>query len=111
MKKVYRIYCLILLLLPIFSFAQSGKGTIKGKVLSADSLPAAFVPVGLKGTTIGTTTDGEGNYHFKAPAGQYTLLIQLVGHEPEEKELEVKEGETTILENFTLKENSKELQE
>jgi len=110
MKKVYRIYCL-LFLLPILSFAQNGKGIIKGKVLSADSMPASFVPVGLKGTTIGTTTDAEGNYQFKVPAGQHTLLIQLVGHEPEEKVLEVKEGETIAVDDFTLRENSKELQE
>lgn len=110
MRKNYLLHCL-LILFPILSFAQNGKGTIKGKVLSADSLPASFVPVGLKGTTIGTTTDAQGNYQFKAPAGQHTLLIQLVGHEPEEKQLEVKEGETTVVDDFTLRENSKELQE
>lgn len=94
-----------------FCFGQSGKGTIKGKVLAADSLPAGYVPVGIKGTTLGTTTDANGNYQFKAPEGSHTLLIQFVGHEPEEKQIEVKAGETTEVEEFRLKENSKELQE
>jgi iron complex outermembrane recepter protein len=101
----------ILLIAQIMCFGQSGKGTIKGRVLSADSLPGAYVPVGLKGTSIGTTTDANGHYQFKAPAGSHTLLIQFVGHESEEKTIEVKEGELTEVENFTLRENSKELQE
>lgn len=96
---------------PFFCLAQSGKGTIKGLIISSDSLPAAFVPVGLKGTSYGTTTDATGHYEFKAPKGNYILLIQFVGHEPEEKEVVVKEDETVVLENFTLRENAKELQE
>ena len=102
---------LMVLFVQSFCLAQGGKGTIKGRVFASDSLPAGYVPVGIKGTTLGTTTDSEGNYKFKAPEGNHMLLIQFVGHEPEEKQVEVKAGETTEVEEFRLKENSKELQE
>lgn len=102
---------LLLVFAHIVCFGQNGKGTIKGRVLSSDSLPAAYVPVGLKGTTLGTSTDANGNYELKAPVGNHTLSIQFVGHESEEKAIEVKEGETTQVEDFSLRENSKELQE
>lgn len=109
MKKTFTLF-LVLLSLHL-AYAQSGKGTIKGRILSAEGEPAAFVPVGLKGSKHGTTTDENGNYEFKASAGTATLLVQFVGHEPEEKQIEVKEGETTTVEDFKLTESSKELQE
>ena len=90
---------------------QNGKGVIQGKIISADSLPASYVPVGLKGTYYGTTTDDKGLYSFKAPAGRYTLLVQFVGHEPEEKDVTVTEGKTTQIDDLRLRENAKELQE
>lgn len=99
------------LLCTVASFAQSNKGTIKGRILAADGEPAAFVPVGLKNTKYGTTTDDKGYYSLKVPAGSHILLVQFVGHEPEEKQVEVKENETVTVEDFSLRENSKELTE
>lgn len=101
---------ILLFILSIHCFAQSSKGTVKGQVIASDSTPAAFVPIGIKGTTLGTTTDAYGYYKFKAPEGNQILLIQLVGHEPEEKEIVIVAGET-VTADFTLKENAKELQE
>lgn len=92
------------------SYAQNGKGTIKGRILSADSLPASFVPIGLKGTKFGTSTNEKGEYELKAPVGKHILKVQFVGHEPEEKEIKIADGET-VVEDFSLRENLKELQE
>ena len=41
--------------------AQIDKGGIVGKVLSQNN-PAEFMNVALVGTTLGTTTDGNGNF-------------------------------------------------
>lgn len=112
MKKLLMRSVLILLgLISFFANAQSKKGTLKGKVLSAEGTPAAYVPVGLKDTKYGAVTDENGFYTIKAPAGSYALTVQFVGHEVEEKQVEIKEEETTTVEDFTLRENAKELQE
>lgn len=102
---------LLLFFFAHLAFSQSGKGVLKGRILSADGQPAAYVPVGLKGTKHGAVTDDKGNYELKAPAGTYTLLVQFIGHDAEEKPVEVKEGETTSLDDFTLQESAKEVQE
>lgn len=99
------------ILISIFSYGQSNKGTIQGQVLSSDSLPAVYVPVGVKGTSQGTTTDENGKYKLILPSGNYTLLIQFVGNESLEKAIEVKAGESIQIETFRLKETTKELQE
>lgn len=88
-----------------------GLGSIKGQVFSSDGQPAAFVPVGIKGTSKGVTTDANGRFEIKLPSGKHTLLIQFIGHEPELEEIEVKSGETIDVPDFKLKEDSKELQE
>jgi hypothetical protein len=52
---------LILIFISISSFAQNY--TISGKVFDAESKePLPFVPVLIKGTTVGATTDFDGNY-------------------------------------------------
>lgn len=59
---------------------------ITGKVTSKEDgtgLPGVTVLV--KGTTIGTQTDVEGNYRLKLPAGAKVLVFSFVGMEAEEK--------------------------
>jgi iron complex outermembrane receptor protein len=93
------------------SIGQTTKGTIYGRIFSADSLPAIYVAVGIKGTTIGTTTDADGKYNFSIDEGSYTLLIQFLGHQPEEKSVVVTAGKSTQIEDFKLKETTRELNE
>ncbi|WP_259015926.1 SusC/RagA family TonB-linked outer membrane protein [Emticicia fluvialis] len=59
--------------------------TVKGKVTEADKnegLPG--VSVTIKGTTKGTTTDGDGNYTLVVPDNQAVLVFSIVGFEPQE---------------------------
>lgn len=105
------LHTILLLCLCFLVEAQHGKGTLQGRILSADGEPASFVPVGLKGTKIGTSTDEHGKFKLHVPEGVHTLLVQLVGHQPEERQVEVKAGETTVVPDFTLRETAHELHE
>ena len=62
------------------SFAQKGDliGNVKDKEFN-DVLP--FANVLIKGTTMGTTTDFEGNYAFKLDPGTYTVVFSFIGYE------------------------------
>ena len=54
--------------------------TIKGTVTSAeDGLPIPSVAVAVRGTTLGTLTDGAGNYSVNVPASAATLTFTFVG--------------------------------
>jgi len=84
------------LFLTTIMFGQN-KGTITGTVYDkeADNASLPFANVFIKGTTIGTTTDIEGNYSFKVDSGTYTLVFSFIGYERiEQLNVIVKAGET-----------------
>lgn len=58
---------------------------VSGKVTSTEQETVDFATVYLKGTAFGGTTDGEGRFHIKAPAGRYTLVVSAVGYKTIER--------------------------
>lgn len=78
-RKLYLI-CSILLFLAGFSgFSQSY--TISGKVFDSESKePLPFVPVIIKGTTVGATTDFDGNYSITTTTTGDSLVASYVGY-------------------------------
>ncbi|PQB08743.1 hypothetical protein BST83_15745 [Polaribacter filamentus] len=95
MKKIL---CIILLIWGQFINAQD-KGTLKGlltdKETNNESLP--FVNVLIKGTTTGTTTDFDGNYSIKVPAGNYIVVFSFLGYKAVEKSFAITAGETVVI--------------
>lgn len=78
MKKVYQI--LMLAALVLSSGMLYAQGTVKGRVLDAetsDGLIGATVVV--EGTTIGGPTDMKGFFEFEAPAGTHKVKVSYVG--------------------------------
>jgi TonB-linked SusC/RagA family outer membrane protein len=85
-------------------FAQT---TVTGTVKSADdggSLPG--VSVVIEGTSLGTTTDMNGNYTLSVPAGSKSIVFSFIGME---KQTIAFTGQTTI--NVTLTSTAQALQE
>ena len=81
-----RFFLLFLLLCPVRLIAQE-QAMISGKILSTEKEIVDFATVYLKGTTYGGTTNEEGIYHLKAPAGTYTLVVSAIGYETVEKQV------------------------
>lgn len=100
------------ILLCVFSlsaFAQTG--TIKGKITTADGQPAGYISVGLKNKNHNTLTDDNGNFSLnKVKSGEYTIRVSAVGINTQEKNVNVKTGETVTV-NFSLTENNEALKE
>lgn len=81
-------------------------GTVSGTVTSAsDGEPLIGASVLVKGTTIGTDTDIDGNFTVKAKKGDI-LQFRYVGYEPSE----VKVGDSNVI-NVMLQENENNLDE
>jgi TonB-linked SusC/RagA family outer membrane protein len=81
-----------LLLLFVSGYAQ--EKIISGKVTSAeDGAPSPGVSVVVKGTTIGTSTDNDGDYTISVPSGSNTLVFSFIGL----KSSEVEVGSRTII--------------
>ncbi|MGM9511848.1 TonB-dependent siderophore receptor [Larkinella sp. GY13] len=91
---------------------EAGKGTIKGYVQTADGKPAGFVNVSLKGLTKGSITNEKGEYLIKnVPEGPQTVVVQLLGYSPVERNVTVAPNETTTIPAISLNEDSNTLQE
>jgi TonB-linked SusC/RagA family outer membrane protein len=93
-------YCLLLLLflLPVSLIAQQ---KITGKVTDDKNLPLSGATVSVKGRSISTVTDANGNFSLSVPGLNPSLIVSSVGFMPEE--ISVK-GKTTIEIRMSIKE-------
>ena len=81
---------------------------ISGKIISTEKETVDFATVYLKGTTYGGTTNEQGIYHLKAPAGDYTLVVSAIGYKTVEKPVKLTGGERAR-QNITITPQSTEL--
>jgi outer membrane receptor protein involved in Fe transport len=65
------------------------------KEANNESLP--FANVFIKGTNTGATTDFDGNYSFKIPAGTHVVSFSFLGYKTVEKTFTIQAGETLTL--------------
>ena len=96
--------------LPLLLFTIAGAVAqgiaVKGKISSnaGEALPG--VTIVLKGTSVGTTTDTEGNYSLTVPNGNGTLVYSYIGYISQEAAIN---NRTTI--NITLVMDAKAMEE
>jgi TonB-dependent receptor len=83
----------IALLIISLSFGQS-KGTIKGIITDkeANNAPLPFANATIKGTSINTTTNENGEYILKIEPGVYKIEFSFIGYENVEVPVTVKDG-------------------
>ncbi len=76
----------------------SAETTAKGVVKDADTgNPLPGVTVQVQGTSISTLTDANGEYQLSSlPSGNYTISYTLIGFQPFEMQVEVKDGDVVI---------------
>ncbi len=97
---------LLVLLLFIGIQAAFAQRTVTGKVTAVNDAPLPGVTVVIKGTTSGTSTDGNGEYSISVPNNQTVLQFSFIGFQP--KEITVG-SQSTI--NVVLEESTEELDE
>ena len=76
MKKLVNLFSLLLLMTGLIGFAQD---TVSGVVSDADGMPLPGATVVVEGTSIGVTTDFDGNYAISASEGD-VLVFSYVGY-------------------------------
>lgn len=85
---------------PTFSSFQpdASTGVINGAVTDSEARPLADVQVGIRSTQEATRTDASGRFSFgNLDPGKYTVDAAKIGFDPIAREVEVKAGETTLL--------------
>lgn len=97
----FLLFCMAFISVEVY--AQDIK--ISGTVISgADNYPIIGANILVKGTTIGTITDVDGNFSFEAPKGS-TLIISYIGYQQQE----LKAGSAPL--KIVLQEDSEKLDE
>jgi len=75
---------------------------VRGTVTSSDDgLGIPGVMISVKGTTIGTMTDADGNYSLNVPVGSKTLVLSYVGMKRQEIDITGKTSVFAIMEPDT----------
>ena len=99
-------------LMCLFLGASGQEGIIRGRIYNAiNNEPLPFANVVIKGTTIGTTTDDEGNYELRVEPGLYNVEASFLGYNSKvEYEVQVTRARPKFL-DFGLRENSQTLNE
>ncbi|HSJ67310.1 MAG TPA: TonB-dependent receptor [Anditalea sp.] len=109
MKTKYTVLFILLLLISSTIYAQ--KGTIHGKVTTAEGLSAEYVNIGIKGSTLGTVTDSRGAFVIsELLPGKYTLFASKIGAVRQEKTIDLHAGENIQI-DFILTESAADLDE
>jgi TonB-dependent receptor len=82
--------------------AQTGTGSITGRVLDSESNPLPGATVEVVGTQITATTDVAGSFVIqRLPVGAQTIRVSYVGYEPLEQQVNVRPGQA-VRQEFRL---------
>jgi len=92
-----------------FSWLDLKAGKISGRVYNQRSMILPFASILVKGSTIGTTANSQGEFFLNLPPGTYQIICQHVGFTKSEKEITVTD-EPMVL-NFVLTEQELTLTE
>ncbi|WP_430614301.1 TonB-dependent receptor [Flavobacterium sp. JP2137] len=102
----------VLLLALLFTCSlYSQNGTLKGKVSDSDAglAPLAFATISIAGTTLGTSSDANGQYQLSLPSGKHTVLFSYLGYDTQSFGITIAKGETKT-QSASLSSNSTELE-
>src|SRR6476620_6414304 len=110
---IMRIATIIIVLLSVFSsasFAQANYFIVTGRVVNAENKqPLAGASVFAENTTIGTATDGAGNFKLYLPNGGYTLVVTFTGFNTDSRRINTSDSRDSSL-TFEMKQKEKELE-
>ena len=95
MKQILFIAFLVVSQLTIAQNTGTVTGILTDKESNNDPLP--FANVLIKGTTNGGTTDFDGKYTIKVPAGTHTIIFSFLGYKTIEKTFTITAGQTVTL--------------
>jgi hypothetical protein len=104
MKKITAI-CII----SLFAIQRLAATTLTGSVTDGDGLALPFATVVIKGTTIGTSANGEGVYTLELAAGSYSVTCQFMGYTSQTQYVTIGHENKTL--NFQLAPQSLKISE
>lgn len=102
MKKLTQIIAILFLFSAFQGIAENentaNKGSIAGRIVDADNLPLPGATVLIESLNKGVVSNVDGFYRITSlDAGNYTVKVSYIGFKATENQVDVKVGETTVL--------------
>ncbi len=110
--KIKYLFLLFFILNNCFnSLAQSGPGTLSGRIVNADQEAITGASITLQNTSLGTVTDSKGQFSLTGiTPGSYILSVSNVGYTAYSQSLRISKGKNPFL-DLQLSESKQELEE
>ncbi len=93
-------------------YKNNGITVVRGKITDQNGDPLSFATVIVKGTTVGTVTDADGNYMLQLPQGSNYLVFSYIGYNTIELPISSNQvnvmmvESTNMLQEVTLRSNA-----
>ena len=111
-KLRFLLFVLFGLAAALSTWAQTGTGTVSGRVTDPKNEGIPGVTVLVEGTSVGGSTNADGTYTIAGvPAGPHTLVISFIGYTTVRQAVTVAAGQTTTVAAQKLSENATALGE
>lgn len=105
-KNIISIVVFIFSFLPLHSVIKTDANIVGHTVDKMTKEHVPYINIGLKGTTLGTSTDGSGHYSLKnLPIGEHTIILSGLGFKSIEK-MVLLESNKTIELKFEMEEDA-----
>lgn len=82
------------LVILLFNFIQAQTFVLSGKITDTKKEPLPFATIYVKGTSIGTNSNEDGNYTLKVPSGEHEIVYQYVGYSKRIEKVKILENKT-----------------
>lgn len=103
------LFLAFVLLKPYAVWAQSGSGTVKGKIETTNGHPLGGASVVLQGAAVSTQTATDGSFEISSvQAGKYQVQVSHIGYTTHRETISVKDGTVTEL-AVRMEENGNQL--
>jgi iron complex outermembrane receptor protein len=111
MKLRYIFLFLFVILNKQLANAQSEQGTVSGRIVNIDQLPVSGASVTFRNTTLGTSTNEDGEFTLSGiTPGSYVLTVSNIGYTAHTQSLRITKGKNAYL-SLQLSESKQELKE
>ncbi|HGY57103.1 MAG TPA: TonB-dependent receptor [Caldithrix abyssi] len=102
--RIHKFSATLLTVLLLYLQLPAAAGTVQGRLLDENDQPVAGANIYIEGTVLGAASSLDGSFTISGvPAGQFRLVISMVGYQEQSLKIKITEGQKLDLQTIVLK--------